>query len=291
MIENGAARGLPPLTFGMVFPFSCHNYQLRYWMAAGGIDPDRDVRLVVIPPPLMVESLSAGAIDGFCVGEPWSSLAVDAGIAHILVPTAALWRASPEKVVGMRAAWADGHADTVAALIRALDAAARWADEPGNRRELADLLAQPRYLDTPAAGIARALTGQLIFAQGDTSRPVEDFLVFHRKAANFPWISHALWLYSQMLRWRQVEPSAHAEGTVRSVFRPDLYRCALAGRGTPIPACDVKVEGVRPAEMTIPGCNGPVSVGPDLFFDGRAFDPDRIGDYLGRILTFILRFT
>lgn len=247
VIENGAARGLPPLTFGMVFPFSCHNYQLRYWLAAVGIDPDRDVRLVVIPSPLMVESLLAGAVGDFCVGEPWSSLAVDAGIAYILVPTAALWPASPEKVIGMRAALADGHADTVAALIRALDAAARWADESGNRRELAYLVARPQYLDAPATTIARALTGQLIFAPGDKFRPVEDFLIFHRKAANFPCISHTLWLYAQMLRWRQVEPS------VRSVFRPGLYRCALAGRGTPIPACDVKVEGARRTETTTPG--------------------------------------
>ena len=201
-------------------------------------------------------------------------------LGALLMPTAALWRASPEKVIGMRAAWANDHADTLAALIRSLDAAACWADDSGNHRELADLLAQPRYLDTPAASIDRALTGQLIFAEGDKSRPVEDFLVFHRKAANFPWISHALWLYAQMLRWRQVEASAQAEAAVRSVFRPDLYRWALAGRGTPIPACDVKVEGVRPTETTIAGSNGPVSVGPDLFFDRRDFDPDRIGDYL-----------
>ena len=180
----------------------------------------------------------------------------------------------------MSVVWADLHPEVLAALIRSLDAAARWADEPRNCRELAELLARPPYLDTPAASIARALTGRLVFAQGDDPRPVEDFLVFHRKAANFPWISHALWLYAQMLRWRQVEPSAQAEGVVRSVFRPDLYRCALAGRRTPIPTCDVKVEGVRPTETTIAGTNGPVSVGPDLFFDGRAFDPDHIGDYL-----------
>ena len=134
----------------MVFPFSCHNYQLRYWMAAAGIDPDRDVQLVVIPPPLMVEEPGRRRRPGLCVGEPWSSIAVDAGLAHVLLPTAALWRASPEKVIGMRVDWAEAHPEELTALIRALDAA-RWVDQPENRAELAALLARPEYLDVPAA--------------------------------------------------------------------------------------------------------------------------------------------
>jgi ABC-type nitrate/sulfonate/bicarbonate transport system substrate-binding protein len=280
VIADAAAKGEPPLTFGMVFPFSCHNYQLRYWLAASGIDPDRDVRLTVIPPPLMVESLSAGDVQGFCVGEPWSTLAVDAALAHILLPTAALWPASPEKVIGMLAGWADVHREKLAALIRALDAAARWVDQPENQAELAALLSQPAYLGAPAASIARALTGRLIFSPGGEPTPVDDFLVFHRKAANFPWVSHALWLYAQMVRWRQVEASPAAEADVRAVFRPDLYRAALQGGPTHLPMDDTKIEGGLTGETAIAGVPRPMHLGPDRFFDGRVFDPNRIDDYL-----------
>jgi two-component system, oxyanion-binding sensor len=283
VIAEAAARDEVPLTFGMVFPFSCHNYQLRYWMAAAGIDPDRDVQLMVIPPPLMVESLAAGAVQGFCVGEPWSSIAVDAGLAHVLLPTAALWRASPEKVIGMRVDWAEAHPEELTALIRALDGAARWVDQPENRAELAALLARPEYLDVPAASIARALTGRLIFDPGGEPKPVEDFLVFHRKSANFPWVSHALWLYAQMVRWRQVAPSKAAEAAVRRVFRPDLYRRAMRGGTTPVPADDCKVEGALASEATIAGTGGGVSLGPDRFFDDRVFDPNRVDDYLASL--------
>ena len=107
---------LAPLTFGMVYPFSCHNYELRYWLAAVGIDPDRDVRLVVIPPPLLADAMRAGQIDGFCVGEPWNSVAVEAGIGAIVTPTTAIWPSSPEKVLGCRASWAERHPERLAAL-------------------------------------------------------------------------------------------------------------------------------------------------------------------------------
>jgi NitT/TauT family transport system ATP-binding protein len=283
VVADAAAKGEPPLTFGMVFPFSCHNYQLRYWMAAAGIDPDRDIRLVVIPPPLMVESLLAGAVQGFCVGEPWSSLAVDAGLAHILLPSAALWRASPEKVIGMRALWADKHPETLSALIRALDAAACWADQPANHGELAALLARPEYLGEPAACIARALSGRMIFSTGGEPRPVDDFLVLYRKAANFPWVSQALWLYAQMVRWRQVELSAEREAAVRRVFRPDLYRQALHGWAVPVPLEDCKIEGALASEAAVAAVDGWVSLGPDCFFDARRFDPERLGDYLAAL--------
>ena len=107
---------LEPLTFGMVYPFSCHNYELRYWLAAAGIDPDRDVRLVVIPPPFLVDALRAGQIDGFCVGEPWNSVAVDAGVGAIVTPTTAFWPLSPEKVLGCRAEWAQRYPEQLARL-------------------------------------------------------------------------------------------------------------------------------------------------------------------------------
>ena len=163
----------------------------------------------------------------------------------------------------MRALWADKHPETLSALIRALDAAARWAAQPANHGELAALLAQPEYLGVPAACIARALSGRMIFSAGAEPRPVDDFLVFHRKAANFPWVSQALWLYAQMVRWRQVEPSAKREATVRRVYRRDLYRQALHGRAMLVPLEDCKVEGALAGEAAVAAVEGWVSLGPD----------------------------
>src|ERR1019366_10118157 len=119
----------------MVYPFSCHNYELRYWLAASGIDPDRDLNLVVLPPPLLVEAMRENQIEGFCAGEPWSSLAVEAGVGCIVAATTDIWRRSPEKVLGLRADWAESHPDEVAALVRACYRAAAWCANRGNQTE------------------------------------------------------------------------------------------------------------------------------------------------------------
>src|SRR3569833_3102101 len=143
-LKRAVQRRPGPLTFAMVYPFSCHNYELRYWLAAGGIDPDRDVRLVVIPPPFLVDALRAGQIDGFCVGEPWNSVAVQAGVGTIVAPTTAIWPSSPEKVLGCRLEWAHRHPKLLASLERALYRPSDWCEQPENHAELAKLLAQPR---------------------------------------------------------------------------------------------------------------------------------------------------
>ena len=184
-------RGQPALTFGTVYPFSCHAYELRYWMAACGIDPEADVQLVVIPPPLMVDNLRDGYVDGFCVGEPWNSLAVEAGLARIIVSKSELWRRGVEKMLCVPSALAIERPQVLAALIRALDRAARWGDEPANRRELAELLAAPDYLDVPAPIVERALSGELVPARGQPVRFVPDFLVLHRDGANRPPVEQA----------------------------------------------------------------------------------------------------
>src|SRR5262249_17281648 len=129
---------LEPLTFGMVYPFSCHNYELRYWLAAADIDPDRDVRLAVIPPPYLADALRAGQIDGFCVGEPWNSVAVDAKVGVIVTPTTQLWPLSPEKVLGCRAEWAQRHPEQLAKLLRAIYHAALWVEHPAHHAEVAE---------------------------------------------------------------------------------------------------------------------------------------------------------
>ena len=241
-----------PLTFAMVYPFSCHHYELRYWLAAAGIDPDRDVRLVVIPPPFLVDALRAGQIDGFCVGEPWNSVAVHAGVGTILLPTTAIWPFSPEKVLGCRLEWAQRHPKQLASLQRALYRASQWCERPENHAELATLLAQPRYVGAPADLLRRALQGQLTLTTNSAPVQLENFYIPARHQATFPWVSHALWFYAQMLRWKQVEFSANHLAAVRATYRPDLYRAALAAINPDIPVEDCKIE---------------------RFFDGETFDP------------------
>jgi ABC-type nitrate/sulfonate/bicarbonate transport system substrate-binding protein len=241
-----------PLTFAMVYPFSCHNYELRYWLAAAGIDPDRDVRLVVIPPPFLVDALRAGQIDGFCVGEPWNSVAVHAGVGTIVLPTTAIWPFSPEKVLGCRLEWAQRHPKQLASLQRALYRASQWCERPENHAELATLLAQPRYVGAPADLLRRALQGQLTLTTNSAPAQLENFYIPARHHATFPWVSHALWFYAQMLRWKQIEFSANHLAAVRSTYRPDLYRAALTGINPDIPVEDSKIE---------------------RFFDGQTFDP------------------
>lgn len=250
---------LGPLTFGMVYPFSCHNYELRYWLAAAGIDPDRDVRLVVIPPPFLVDAMRAGQIDGFCVGEPWNSVAVGAGVGAIVAPTTALWPLSPEKVLGCRADWAERYPEQLASLLRALYRASVWVERPENHTELAKLLSQPRYVGVSSELLHRALTNRLALLPGAEPTALPDFYVPARHAATFPWVSHALWLYAQMVRWRQIEFSVEHTAAVRTTYRPDLYRAALASLDVDIPQTDMKVE---------------------RFFDDRRFDPADLQAYL-----------
>ena len=268
-----------PLTFAMVYPFSCHNYELRYWLAAVGIDPDQDVRLVVLPPPLLVDAMRAGHIDGFCVGEPWNSLAVAVGVGCIVVPTTSIWHHSPEKVLGCRRDWAERHPEQLSGLLRAVYHAALWCARPENHRELADLLAEPRYVGAPAEMLSCGLTHRLALTPGGTPRQLRDFYVLADRSATFPWISHALWFYSQMVRWRQIEHRPEHLSIVRGVYRPDLYRTALAPLHVEIPVADSKVEG----------SSVPTQAEDDGFFDGRRFDPEALPAYSAELRSSVRR--
>ena len=219
-----ARRRVPPLTFGVVFPFSNHNYDLRYWLAAAGLHPDRDIRLVAIPPPLMVDSLRAGLVDGFCVGSPWNSLAVAQGLGSIVVTQSQLFPRAAEKVLALRTAFADR--EHFVRLLQALDAAAAWADEPANHAVLASYLARPAYLDVPEEIIAAVLGGRLRFGVGAEMHD-PDYLYFHRHAANAPREADGLWAYAQMVRWGQLAPSERAEKAAANVFGSALYRASV----------------------------------------------------------------
>lgn len=248
----------PPFTFAMVYPFSAHNYELRYWLAASGIDPDRDVRLVVIPPPLLVDAMREGQIDGFCVGEPWNSVAVSVGVGCIALPTTAIWNLSPEKVLGCRLEWAQRHPDRLQALVRSLYKAAVWCEQPKNHLELARLLAEPRFVGAPAEILLRGLSNRLYLQRGDEAEQLPGFYLPASQAATFPWVSHALWFYSQMVRWGQVAFDPEHVAQVRATYRPDLYRVALSGTAN-VPDVDAK---------------------QDELFDGVRFDPDDLTAYI-----------
>ncbi|CAN5522791.1 CmpA/NrtA family ABC transporter substrate-binding protein [soil metagenome] len=230
-----AARGksgAEPLTFGMTFPFSTHNYQLRFWMAAGGVDPDEDVRLVVLPPPYMVESLSNGHIDGFCVGAPWNSIAVDLGVGHILHFVSDILVRAAEKVLAVRQDWSERNPDVVAALTRAHVHAADFIENPGNRAETATLLAKPERIGVSAEVIQRTLDGRLKISPGGTVRQSDNYLLVGREGAGRPDPAQAAWLYAQMVRWGQAALSSDALKTACAVFRPDLYDAALSVAGS-----------------------------------------------------------
>ncbi len=261
-IDQMKARGEPLLTFGVTYPFSSHNYEFRYWLAAGGIDPDRDVKLVVVPPPLTSDALEAGAIDGFCVGAPWNMIASERGVGRIVAAKQDIWPSAPEKVIAMRPEWAATQPDTVSRLIVALDAAARWCDLSENHDALAEALADQRFIAAPVEIIRRVLAGEFSLDAKGNRRVIPDYFKFHRDFANYPKPGHALWIYSQMIRWGQVPYGDTALAAAAGTYRPDLYRQAL---GTGPAGEDITTEGVE---------NG------DHFLDGHVFDPTDMPSYI-----------
>jgi len=250
--------GAEPLTFGMTFPFSTHNYQLRFWMAAGGVDPDEDVRLVVLPPPYMVDSLANGQVDAFCVGAPWNSIAVDRGIGHILHFVSDILVRAAEKVLAIRQSWAEKNPDIVAGLTRAAFRAAAFIEQPENRTEVARLLAHPERIGVDAEVIQRTLDGRLKVSPDGMIRESGRYLLVAREGASRPDPVQAAWLYAQMARWGQTSVSPQALNTAKAVFRPDLYDAALGTSG----AADRGSAGAIGA------------------FAGPTFDPDDVAGYL-----------
>jgi ABC-type nitrate/sulfonate/bicarbonate transport system substrate-binding protein len=258
VVAKRRKSGAEPLTFGMTFPFSTHNYQLRFWMAAGGVDPDEDVHLVVLPPPYMVDSLVNGHVDGFCVGAPWNSVAVDLGIGHILHFVSDILVRAAEKVLAIRQSWAEKNPGIVAGLTRAAFRAAEFIEQPENRTEVARMLAHPERIGVDAEVIQRTLDGRLKISPDGTIRESGRYLLVAREGASRPDPVQAAWLYAQMARWGQTSLSPQALNTAKAVFRPDLYDAALGTSG----AADSGVSG---------------SIGA---FAGPAFNPDDVAGYL-----------
>ncbi|MDH4985871.1 CmpA/NrtA family ABC transporter substrate-binding protein [Aminobacter anthyllidis] len=279
VVAERTRSGAAPLRLGVVHPHSGHNYELRYWLAACGIDPDGDVEIVILPPPLMADALGSGALDGFCAGEPWNTAAVVLGHGRIATVKAKIWRSSPEKVLGADGRWSDANPEALSALLRAIHRAAQWCAVLANHAELAGIMAAPAYIGRPAEWMLPALSGRLGTAE-NSFVDVDDFFVPQAKAATFPWKSHALWFYSQMVRWGQVEHFAANAAIARETYRPDLYRTALKPLGAALPGANAKVEGALPAPTPVGSAGASLVLGPDGFFDGGLFDPDDLDGYI-----------
>ncbi|WP_353222713.1 CmpA/NrtA family ABC transporter substrate-binding protein [Salinisphaera sp. C84B14] len=280
VIQADREAGLAPLTFGMVHPTSAHNYQLRYWLAAAGIDPDRDVRLVVVPPARMVANLEAGRLAGYCVGEPWNQMAVRAGLGRALITGYEIWNNAPEKVLGVTREWAEAYPRTHRALVRAIVRTAAWLDSQENRELAADTVAAPDYVNAPAEVIRRTLSGRFCYQPGAAPRPAPYFNVFHRHAATFAWRSHAMWFIAQMLRWGQIGEAIDIAATADHVYRPDIYRAAVEPLGVACPGADHKTEGVHDGPWSLAAVDGrSIAMAADRFLDGAIFDPSNVMAY------------
>lgn len=240
VLEKYRAEGRP-FKMGMVFPVSTHNYELRYWLAAGGIHPgyyapqrgdtsgqlQADVLLSVTPPPQMPATMEAGTIDGYCVGEPWNQQAVFKGIGVPVITDYEIWRNNPEKVFGVTRGWAEQYPNTHKAVVKALIRAAAWLDanDNANRMEAVEILSRPAYVGADAEVIANSMTGTFEYEKGD-QREVPDFNVFFRHNATYPYYSDAVWYLTQMRRWGQIaeaRPDSWYMDIARKVYRPDIY--------------------------------------------------------------------
>lgn len=279
VVARRTAAGAVPLRFGVVHPHSGHNYELRYWLAASGVDPERDIEIVIVPPSFMADALGTRRIDGYCVGEPWNTAAVAKGVGRIVTTKAGIWRSSPEKVLGVAAEWGEAEPKALSALLRALYRAAVWCGDSDNHGELAELMAGPAYVDCPVEWLKPALGGLIRTGDGGEVATA-DFFVPHAKAATFPWKSHALWFYSQMVRWGQVEANPANETIARETYRPDLYRQALGDLGVALPGANAKVEGALVMETPVGSAGASLVLGPDGFFDGQVFDPEHVDGYI-----------
>lgn len=292
VVERYRAEG-KPFNMGMVFPVSTHNYELRYWLAAGGIHPgfyaphkgdssgqlEAQALLSVTPPPQMPATMEAGTILGYCVGEPWNQQAVFKGIGVPVITEYEIWKNNPEKVFGVSKAWADEYPNTHLRVVRAMIRAAHWLDanDNANRPEAVEILARPYYVGADYEVIANSMTGTFEYEKGD-KREVPDFNVFFRYNATYPYYSDAVWYLTQMRRWGQIadaKPDSWYMDMAKKVYRPDIYAEAaqsLIEEGV-MEAADfpdfATEDGYRPVQ--------------DAFIDGISYDGKAPNAYLEKL--------
>jgi len=254
--EKGASK--EPRTFAMTFPPGTHAMWIRYWLGAGGINPDKDVSLITIPPPQMVANMKVGKMDGFCVGEPWNARAIADGIGFTATTTQAIWPNHPEKVCAFTAEFAEKNPKTVKAVLKGLHQSSEFIDKLENRPEVAEIVSRPSYINCPKEIILGRLLGKYDHGDGTGEHEDKDYMRFFERGTNFPWKSHGVWWLSQFRRWGMVKGTPDYKGIVDKVHRPDIYREVAKEMGITAPAEDTKAEKL---------------------LDGVSFDPAKPDEY------------
>jgi nitrate/nitrite transport system substrate-binding protein len=224
---------------------------MRYWLGAGGINPDKDVTLITIPPPQMVANMKVGKMDGFCVGEPWNARAIADGIGYTVASSQQIWRDHPEKVLAFTAEFAERNPRTVKAVMRAVIEASRYIEPLDHRKHVAEVVSRPQYINTQPEVILPRLLGQYDYGDGRTEQDPH-YMTFFDRQTNFPWKSHGLWFVTQFRRWGMVGADVDYRRVVDQVNRTDLFREVARDLDVETPDTDLKAE---------------------TLFDGVAFDP------------------
>ncbi|MEZ0222871.1 MAG: CmpA/NrtA family ABC transporter substrate-binding protein [Tardiphaga sp.] len=247
----------------MTFPGGTHDLWIRYWLAAGGIDPDKDVETITVPPPQMVANMKVGTMDAFCVGEPWPGQLVHQKIGYTAVNTGEIWNKHPEKSLGMRAAWVDKNPKAAKAITMAIMEAQQWADKMENKEELATIMGKRQWINCPVEDILDGARGKFDYGTGKVVENSPHIMKYWKDFASYPFQSHDLWFMTEDIRWGKYEPGFDSKALIAKVNREDIWRDAA------------KTMGVAAAEIPTS-----TSRGKETFFDGKVFDPENPAAYL-----------
>jgi nitrate/nitrite transport system substrate-binding protein len=247
----------------MTFPGGTHDLWLRYWLAAGGIDPDKDIETIVVPPPQMVANMKVGTMDCFCVGEPWNLQLVHQGIGYTAVNTGEIWNKHPEKSLGMRSAWVDKYPKAAKAIVMAVMEAQQWADKAENKAELAAIMGKRQWINCPVDDVFDRTAGKFDYGTGRVVENSPHIMKYWRDQASYPFQSHDLWFITEDIRWGKYEAGYDAKALIAKVNREDLWRDAAKDLG--VAASDIPESKSR---------------GKETFFDGKVFDPENPAAYL-----------
>ena len=247
----------------MTFPGGTHDLWIRYWMAAAGIDPDKDIETIVVPPPQMVANMKVGTMDCLCVGEPWNEQLIHQQAGYSALTTGEIWKDHPEKVLGMRAAWVEKNPRAAKALLMAVMEALQWCDKNENKDELAAISAKRQWMNVPVADIVERIKGNFNYGNGRVEKNSPLLMKFWRDHASYPFQSHDLWFLTENIRWGKIPRSTDTKALIAKVNREELWR--EAAKELNVPASDIPTSTSR---------------GKETFFDGKIFDPENPHLYL-----------
>jgi nitrate/nitrite transport system substrate-binding protein len=249
LAAQAKAKG-EPLTFAMTFPAGTHAMWMRYWLAAGGINPDKDVNLITIPPPQMVANMKVDKMDGYCVGEPWNNRAIEDGIGYTVVTTQQMWKDHPEKVCAFTEEFAAKNPKTVKAVLKALHLASVDLDKMENRPKFAEIIARPAYINCPPATILERLMGKYNYGDGRVEQD-PNYMIYSSRGCNYPQPVYGTWYLSQFRRWGLVKSAPDYAAVTKKVMRPDLYLDAMKELGVKVAAQEEKTVTLFDSTMDI----------------------------------------